>query len=76
VQPLRNTKLQSKLNEEKDKHKAETEENGLINANDYVGLTTYPDPIDYDGCGYEFGDDYCKECEHYRECEKWAEGED
>lgn len=30
----------------------------MLNANDYVGLTTYPDPIDYDGCGYDFGDDY------------------
>lgn len=28
----------------------------MLNANDYVGLTTYPDPIDYDGCGYDFGD--------------------
>lgn len=45
----------------------------MISADNYVGLTTYPEPIDYDGCGYEFGDDYCKECEHYRECEMWVE---
>jgi hypothetical protein len=45
----------------------------MINASDYVGLTTCTDPIDYDGCGYEFGDDYCKKCEHYRECERWVE---
>lgn len=44
----------------------------MINANDYVGLTSYPEPIDYDGCGYEFGDDYCKGCERYRECERWV----
>jgi hypothetical protein len=28
-----------------------------------------------DGCGYEFGDDACQECEHYRECERWGESE-
>ena len=43
----------------------------MINANDYVGLTTYPDPPDFDGCGYDFGDDYCNECDRYRECERF-----
>ena len=45
----------------------------MIDANSYVGLTTYPDPPDYDGCGYEWGDKHCDKCGHYRECERWDE---
>ena len=46
----------------------------MIRANDYVGPDSFPDYPDYDGCGYEFGDDYCAECDHYHECRRASEG--